>query len=241
MVTPKAGLPLKFRVFHVARIALLALGLFFLAQAAAFLLSAPLMKMIDSQAAQLALFMSFNLLIVVITLQFAAVIQSRRGEKFSIRSLVGLRMPKVTDIGYVGLALFPYVIASLSLTQLVSLLFSQFDIEQAQNIGFSTSVSGYELLISFLSLVVITPILEEILFRGILFFNVRKYVSFWSATLVTSALFAAAHGQWNVGIDTFVLSIALCWLVEKTKGIAPSILLHAVKNGVAFIFLFVIK
>lgn len=60
------------------------------------------------------------------------------------------------------------------------------------------------------------------------------------SAIFTSMLFALAHGQWNVAIDTFILSFALIWVFEKTGSIWSSILLHAIKNFVAFGALFII-
>ncbi len=127
------------------------------------------------------------------------------------------------------------------MTKIISELFPSFNGEQAQDIGFSTSINGIELIAVFVSLIVITPIVEELIFRGILFRGLRKDLPFWSSAIITSLAFALAHAQWNVAIDTFALSLALCYLVEKSESIIPSILLHAIKNSLAFIFLFVIK
>lgn len=60
------------------------------------------------------------------------------------------------------------------------------------------------------------------------------------AAVFSSMLFALAHGQWNVAIDTFILSFALIWVFEKTGSIWASILLHAIKNLIAFGALFII-
>ena len=45
--------------------------------------------------------------------------------------------------------------------------------------------------------------------------------------------------QWAVTIDTFVLSLMLCALREYTGAIWAGVLLHAIKNGLAFYLLFV--
>lgn len=60
------------------------------------------------------------------------------------------------------------------------------------------------------------------------------------AAVFSSMLFALAHGQWNVAIDTFILSFALVWVFEKTGSIWASVLLHGLKNFIAFGALFII-
>ena len=95
-------------------------------------------------------------------------------------------------------------------------------------------------MLAFITLVVIAPVAEEVLFRGYLYGKLKKYVPVWAAILITSALFGLIHGTWNVAVDTFALSIILCLLRESTGGIWASILLHMIKNGIAFYFLFIV-
>jgi membrane protease YdiL (CAAX protease family) len=61
----------------------------------------------------------------------------------------------------------------------------------------------------------------------------------WVAIVITSALFGFIHGQWNVGIDVFALSVVLCSLREITGSIWAGILLHMLKNSVAFFIIFI--
>jgi len=114
-----------------------------------------------------------------------------------------------------------------------------FNATQQQDVGFSNLAKQYELLLAFVALVIIAPVAEETLFRGYLYGKLRKSVPIWVAMLVTSALFGALHGQWNVGIDVFVLSLVMCTLREITGSIWAGILVHMIKNGLAFFILFI--
>jgi len=128
-------------------------------------------------------------------------------------------------------------------------LFPSLNFEQEQEIGFSTAVSGLTLVPIFISLVVLPPVVEEILARGFLYTGLRTKLKPILATLITSVLFAVAHLQWGEGapllwvaaIDTFVLSMVLCYLRETTGRLAAPIMLHAIKNGIAFAALFIFK
>jgi len=54
----------------------------------------------------------------------------------------------------------------------------------------------------------------------------------------------ARSGQpllWVAGIDTFILSLVLIYLREKTDSLYASIGLHMLKNTIAFLGLFVFK
>ena len=59
------------------------------------------------------------------------------------------------------------------------------------------------------------------------------------AIFLTSILFAVLHGQLNVGITVFVLSVVLCGLREITGTIWSGMLLHILSNGIAFYILYI--
>ncbi len=119
------------------------------------------------------------------------------------------------------------------------------DIEKEQDIGFDRSIKGLSLLPAFITLVIIPPITEEIVARGFLFGGLRTKLPFISSAIITSAMFAAAHigGAkegllWVAAVDTFILSLILCYLREKTGSLWPPIVVHMLKNGLAFFILF---
>lgn len=149
------------------------------------------------------------------------------------------RPPSWMDLVWAPTGLFVYLISTTIVMALATRFLTFVDFSQAQDTGFSQVTAGPELILAFISLVVIAPVAEEVLFRGYLLGKLRKYAPLWVAILITSALFAFVHFQWNVAIDVFVLSIVLCLLRVVSKSLWPSILLHMMKNGVAFYFLFI--
>lgn len=149
------------------------------------------------------------------------------------------RLPSWMDILLAPAGAVVYLILSGILVILFSMLFPQVDLQQAQDVGFENLVGRYQYLLAFITLVVIAPLAEETLFRGYLFGKLRKSAPLWLAVLITSALFGLAHGQWNVAIDTFALSVILCSLREVTGSIWAGVLLHMMKNGLAFYILFI--
>lgn len=153
---------------------------------------------------------------------------------------IGLtRLPSWMDILLAPAGFIVYFIASSLIVWGVTQLVPGFNTDQVQTTGFEHISQRYEYLLAFVTLVVIAPVAEETLFRGYLYGKLRKHAPVWVAALVTSILFGAVHGQWNVGLDVFALSLVLCSLREVTGGIWAGILLHMLKNGVAFYFLFV--
>ena len=153
---------------------------------------------------------------------------------------VGLtRLPRWTDILLTPAGLIVYLICSAILIYVASLIFPWFKADQVQDVGFDQISQRYEYILAFVTLVVVAPIAEEIIFRGYMYGKLKKFVPIWVAIVVTSLIFGAIHGAWNLAIDTFALSIILCLLREFTGNIWSSILLHMVKNGIAFYILFI--
>lgn len=153
---------------------------------------------------------------------------------------IGLgRLPTWTDIGLAPLGFIVYFIVSAILILLATQFLPGFDVEQTQEIGFENIAQRHEYLMAFITLVVIAPVAEEALFRGYLYGHMRKRIPIWLAMVITSIVFGAVHGQLNVAIDTFALSMIMCSLREITGSIWSGILLHMAKNGLAFYLLFV--
>lgn len=158
--------------------------------------------------------------------------------KTDIAATLGVhKSPRLKEMGMAVAAWLLYMAALVVVGYIVTLL-PWVDSTQVQQLGFRDIDTPAEYLIAFLALVVLPPIAEELLFRGYLFGRLRTRMRFFASALVTSLVFGVIHGQWNVAIDTFVLSWFLCYLRETTGTIWPSMLLHALKNGVAYALLF---
>lgn len=160
--------------------------------------------------------------------------------RFTGRTDLGLtRLPSWMDITLAPAGAVIYLLASSALIILLTSIFPQIDVQQAQDVGFQNLANQTQYLLAFVTLVVLAPFAEEVLFRGYLYGKLRKHAPIWLAMLITGALFAAAHGQWNVAIDTFALSLVMTSLREITGSIWAGVLLHMMKNGLAFYLLFI--
>lgn len=159
---------------------------------------------------------------------------------YTTRQDIGLtRLPSWMDILVTPAGLIVYLIVSSLLILLATNVLPGFDVSQPQDTGFDQLGLRYEYVLAFLTLVVIAPVAEEILFRGYLYGKLKKFVPVWLAIMATSILFGLVHGAWNLAIDTFALSVVLCLLREVTGSIWAPILLHMTKNGIAFYLLFI--
>lgn len=75
------------------------------------------------------------------------------------------------------------------------------------------------------------PIVEELVFRAGPLKHLTKKMPVVAAVMLTSALFALAHGNPVQMIYTFALGVACAYLYIKTDSIYPSILCHFAFNG----------
>lgn len=132
-----------------------------------------------------------------------------------------------------------YFVLTALVTSAAMALLPDANYSQAQDTGFAYLVKNWEFTLAFLSLVIVAPVAEEVIFRGFLLGKLLKYIPSWIAVGITALLFAVAHGQFNVALDTFALGVVLAVLRVKTNSLWPSIVLHMLKNGIAFYFLFV--
>jgi membrane protease YdiL (CAAX protease family) len=161
---------------------------------------------------------------------------------------IGLKRFKASDPLYGVLAVPIYFAAFLMLIAIVKHFIPGLNIDQKQEIGFNNVHGLLPLILTFISLVVLPPLAEEIMVRGFLYSSLKKALRVGPAALITSLLFASAHlpeggaagPLYIAAIDTFVLSLVLIYLREKTGSLWASITLHAIKNGIAFVALFVV-
>jgi membrane protease YdiL (CAAX protease family) len=160
---------------------------------------------------------------------------------------IGLIRPKAVHIVAGVAATLPYYMLYLALVSILIHIFPALNVDQKQEIGFDDVVGHSQLLLTFVSLVILPPLAEEIAMRGFLYSGVRQWFPKIVAALLVSAVFGAAHlaeggdagPLWIGAIDTFVLSLVLIYLREKTGNLWAGITLHACKNGIAFWLLFV--
>lgn len=153
--------------------------------------------------------------------------------------------PKWIDLGYVLIGYLAYFVLYLIVVNVVTRL-TPINVDQSQQIGFDNA-HGLQLVPVFISLVILPPIAEELLMRGFLYTGLKQHLPKVAAVVITSGLFAIAHLQagsgaallWVAAIDTFILSLILINLRDKTGKLWASMGLHMLKNLIAFITLFI--
>ena len=78
--------------------------------------------------------------------------------------------------------------------------------------------------------VVVAPITEEILFRGLIYPTLRRYLGPLGAISVSAGAFAVLHVHLPTLAPLFVIGFVLAYLYERTGSLTASIAAHAANN-----------
>jgi|TARA_R110000744_G_scaffold284551_2_gene396068 membrane protease YdiL (CAAX protease family) len=97
---------------------------------------------------------------------------------------------------------------------------------------------GAPQMLVFFIIITILPMLEEWLFRGVLWRAVSKIVPLNFTLIITSLIFAMAHWEVLHVLGLLPLSFFLGWLRLKTGELGPSMVAHTTNNLVACLLMF---
>ena len=78
--------------------------------------------------------------------------------------------------------------------------------------------------------VVLAPLCEEFIFRGLVFGGLRRSTGLLPAMVLSAALFAIVHPPVSM-LPVFALGLCTAWVYERSKGLLAPMLVHAVYNG----------
>lgn len=120
---------------------------------------------------------------------------------------------------------------------LVAWLLPSINLQEQQKIGFEYGRNGLGLVLSFIITVIISPIIEELYFRGVALPAIAQKHGYLLGLLSSSAVFAVLHAQANIIIYTFVLGVLLAVMYKHLNSIVPGIILHSLNNLLAFVVL----
>ena len=95
-----------------------------------------------------------------------------------------------------------------------------------------------EPIFSFISVVLVAPVIEEFLFRGFLYSQLRRsFLKEWGAIVVSSLVWTAIHFQYEIGIlfFLFLFGLFLGYFRIKYNSLLIPIALHAINNLLSFL------
>ena len=153
-------------------------------------------------------------------------LRRRKASKESV-GLVGVR-------GWTLLMMLPLTFAVMMINAVivvtVSAVSSDVPTAREQILGQETSVAIPDLLWLILAGAGLAPIVEEFLFRGLLYRYLRKRRSRAFAIVLTAGLFAIAHLVPTLIPSLFVFGLFLAWVVERYGSLYPAMALHSLNN-----------
>lgn len=213
--------------------------------------------------------MEFNPLVVSPVIMFSSLIALVwpviRGIPFSqVRQDIGWTSTKplqdffAAPVGY--LATIPLVLITLLVILSVSGLGMQSgdpaateEFSRGQTVShpiqeYVSNADGYVVLWVILSACVAAPIVEETVFRGILYRHLRDVTAHWRVTatvafssLVNAFIFAAIHPQGVMLIPVLgSLAVGFSLMREWRRSLYPSMIMHAIHNGLVTCLMFTI-
>lgn len=94
------------------------------------------------------------------------------------------------------------------------------------------------LLFQILTLCIVAPVIEEIVFRGMMYDRLCEYTKEENAILLSALIFGIYHGNLTQGIYAGLLGIFLCIARERCHTMTAPVLLHMSCNTTAFIMMY---
>ncbi|WP_066301076.1 CPBP family intramembrane glutamic endopeptidase [Bacillus sp. FJAT-29937] len=172
-------------------------------------------------------------IVISFTLAFIIILVFLRKEikdSFSMRHTTSTGSSIAWAIGGVFLALFAQSIAA----NIENLLGIEMGSENTQQIIRLIQASPLVVVISS----IIGPILEEIVFRKIIFGTIHKRLNFFLSALISSIIFAVAHFEFEHILLYSAMGFTFAFLYVKTKRILVPIFAHVAMNTLVVIIQF---
>jgi membrane protease YdiL (CAAX protease family) len=94
---------------------------------------------------------------------------------------------------------------------------------------------SYHVLLFLAVNVLIAPVLEEFIFRGLLLNSLKSRMGPWSAILLNSLIFTMLHFSSHYYISTFVFAVVLCCVYLSRRSLLSCIAIHSAFNLFAFL------
>lgn len=94
----------------------------------------------------------------------------------------------------------------------------------------SDSIMSLSPALIILTTVIIIPVVEELVFRGFIYKTLSIIINKYIAIVISSLIFALAHGNISQGLYAFFVGIVFCFIYENLNNIIYTIFLHSVMN-----------
>lgn len=126
------------------------------------------------------------------------------------------------------------IVLILAVSVVIEPLINLFPDHYMERLNQSIGNGGWALLMT----VVLAPVFEEMLFRGLILESARTKWGASTAIVLSAALFGLVHLPiLPQALNAFVMGIALGYIYVLTGSLLSVIIIHAINNGLAFLLL----
>ena len=168
-------------------------------------------------------------LAIVATVWYLGLRHSR--DPLAVLRLSGVQWPRKRTI----LLMFGVLAASLIATSIYSGIVEWLDLDQFATPDVDSDIffDGPAVLLTFQALAFITPISEELFFRGFIFRGLLPKMGPWGAIAASALVFSGFHLSLGVLVPIFITGFLLAWLYWRTGSLWAAIGAHAGQNALA--------
>ncbi len=149
-------------------------------------------------------------------------------------SQLGFRAPQPLMLVYRGICAYALILLPMALAAILSsVVFRNYTTPaHPLSLSFMLLKSPWDWVLLFVQTAVMAPLVEETLFRGVLYPALREKWGVWQGIALTSAVFSILHPNMPAGfLPLFVLGAGMALLYEKSRSLLPAMVLHAINNG----------
>lgn len=152
-------------------------------------------------------------------------------DPLAVLRLSGIHCPRKRTV----LLMFGVMAASLIATSIYSIIVESLGLDRFTTPDVESDIffDGPAVLLTFQALAFITPMSEEIFFRGFIFRGLLPKMGPWGAITFSALVFSAFHLSLGVVVPIFITGFLLAWLYWRTGSLWAAIGAHAGQNALA--------
>jgi len=173
----------------------------------------------------LAILLSLILYYIVFKIKKTSIKDYFLSSRISVKNLIVIFILGISLNITIG-----YILSFISEISVLKGLFDKYDMVSKQIFG------GDNFILTFLVIGLIVPVFEEILFRGLVFGELKKSLSKYVALVLQAVVFGVYHMNVVQGIYACLIGLLIGFVYLKSKSIFGAILLHISINATAVVF-----
>ncbi len=151
---------------------------------------------------------------------------------------IGIRKLSWKDLLWTFVAVIFLILVSVAVLMIMEKVGISFENSKTETVQNDKSI--YSFCIAVIGAAVISPIYEEILYRGVFYTFFRYMYGMWGGILISSIIFTVVHiPTYNTLPVNFLSGVVFALLYEKTNSILSAMIAHALFNFIAVLLTFV--